>query len=802
MQIPADLRSGFRQFRRAPAFSAVVVATLALGIGANTAIFSAIYGAFLARLPFHEPRALVMVWEDASYVGFPRNTPAPGNYFEWKRLNQVFTDMAATRGQSANLTTEGPPEQVLGRGVTANFFSVLGVAPALGRAFSEDEDRDGASVVVISDGLWRRRYGADPAIVGRAIPMSGLPRTVVGVMPRGFVFRNRDIDFWVPAHFTAEEQTRRTSHFLNVVARLRPEATPASAQLDMDRVARQLAKDYPADNARIGAVVAPLRDDLLGDTSLELLVLMAAAGAVLLIACANVASLLLARAVTRRGELAIRVSLGASRARLWTQMIVEGLGLSLAGGLCGLLLAPLATQLIADLVPTSLPGSGPLLSTPLLLFATVLSVATGLALSLTPALQVSSVAMADTLKQSGRGLVGRHRVGRWMVVGQVAVALALVICTGLFLKTLGNLRRIDLGFKFENVLTLRTTLPREKYRDASRRRAFYERVLADARNLPGVAAAAYGSTLPFQSIGNTNSYRIDAGQTSPGDARDALFRVGSADYLRTLSATLLSGRLIDDRDGPDAPLAVVVNETLARRHWPAGDALAHRVTFARDEDDGPWYTIVGVVRDVRERGYEREMKPGVYLSYVQLPETWAMPETLVVRTAGDPRRLTADLRRIIASADPEQPVAAVRTLDEIVDLDVADRAQQLTLLSGFAGLALFLAGLGLYGILAYSVAERRHEIGLRMALGASVGRVMRQVVTAGLRLTLLGCLLGLTAGLLSARAFRSLLYGVSTSDPGTIVSAVAIFVGISLLAAAIPAFRAARVDPMRSLRQE
>jgi putative ABC transport system permease protein len=553
----------------------------------------------------------------------------------------------------------------------------------------------------------------------------------------------------------------------------------------------------------VGSVVVPLREDLLGDTLIELMVLMAAAGAVLLIAAANVASLLLSRAVSRRAELAVRVSLGASRGQLLRQMLGEGLVLSLAGGVAGLALAPLAMRAIVDLVPTSLPGQGAVLSAPLLIFTTILSVATGLGLSLVPALQASSVSVAGDLKQGSRSVVSRHRLGQLMVVGQVAAALALMICTGLLLKTLGNLRNIDLGFRREQVLTLRTTLPRDKYADGAQRRGFYDRVLEGTRAVPGVEAAAYASTLPFQSIGNTNSYQIDAGAMVANDERDALFRVGTTDYLRTLDAHVVAGRLIDERDGPDAPKVVVVNETLARKHWPAGDALGHKISFGGPHAvDAPWFTIVGVVRDVRERGYEREMKPGVYLPQAQVPDTWAQPETLVVRTTGAPERITPDIRRIVASVDPQQPIAAVRTLDEIVDLDVADRSQQLMLLSGFAALAILLASLGLYGVLAYTVAERRHEIGLRMALGASIGLVIRDVVGAGLKVTTLGVGIGLAAAYLAARAFQSMLYGVATTDPATIARSVALFVAVALVAATIPALRAARVDPMKALREE
>ena len=761
----ADLRSGVRLLRRSPAFAAVAIGTLALGIGANTAIFSTVYSALLRALPYREPDRIVMVWEDASYISFPRNTPAPANYVDWKAMNRVFTDMAATRGQVVNLTGDGPPEQIIGRGVTSSFFTVLGVQPALGRAFTEDEDRSQAPVVVLSYGLWQRRFGGDPAIVGRAVLMNGAPRTVIGVMPRGFVFRNRDLDFWAPIAMTPEVAARRGSHFLNVVARLAPGVTVAQAQADMQRVAAQLTTQYPTTNAHIGAAVVPIKTDLLGDVQLELMVLMAAAACVLLIACANLASLLVVRAASRRGELTVRVSLGATERRLAQQMVVEGVVLAVFGGALGLLVAPLAMRVIARLVPTSMPAmDATVLSLPILMFTLALSIATGVVFSLMPAFTAARASLAAGLRHAGRSGVGHRRFGSAMVVVQVAVAIALLVSTGLLLRTLSNLRHLDLGFRTDHVLTVRTTLPSDKYKDATRRLSFYDRVLDEVRALPGVEHAAYSSMLPFQSIGNTNGYRFDAGR-SVGDDTDALYRVATNDYLQTLDVKLVSGRLLDARDGKDAPAALVVNETLARRHWPDESALGHRVTFARAGDEGVWYTIVGVVRDVRERGFEHEMKPGVYLPFAQALDTWALPEMLVVRSKTDPLAMTAAIRRIVASADPEQPVANVRTLDEIVDLDVADRTEQLTLLASFAGLALLLASLGLYGLLAYAVTERRREIGLRMAIGARARNVVLSVVARGLLLTIAGVVIGLVLSAGAAMAIRSLLYGVQAIDP-------------------------------------
>jgi len=796
----ADVRFAVRLLWRSPVFSLIAVITLALGIGSNTAIFSAVYDAILLPLPYQDPERVVMVWEDASFVSFPRNTPAPANYYDWKRMNHSFADMAATRAQSANLTTDGPPEQVLGRGVTANFFSVLGISPLLGRSFTEDEDRTGAPVAVISYGLWQRRYGGESSVIGKAIPMSGTTRTIIGVTPRRFVFRNREVDFWIPIHFTPADAAQRNSHYLNVVARLAPGVSVEAARTDMTTVARQLGKDYPQSNSRLGAVVVPIREDLLGDVHVELIVLMAAAGCVLLIACANLASLLLARAANRRGELAVRASLGATTARLARQLTIEGIVLAVAGGATGLAVAPLSMRLLGRLIPTTMPAMDRVaVSGPVLLFTLALSVLIGVLFSLIPAVEAARASLVVCLHHAGRLALGRHRFGSAMVVVQVAAAMALLVSTGLLLRALSNLRGVDLGFKAEHALTARTTLPVEKYADKAGRLAFYDRVLAGVRALPDVENAGYVSTMPFQSIGNTRSYRYDSG-LGEGEPTDALFRVGTNSYLQTLGVQLISGRLIDNRDGADAPKVIVVNETLARRHWPHENPLGHRLSFGFGNSDAPWFTIVGVVKDVRERGYEREMKPGVYIAFAQTDG--GTPENLVVRVKGNPPALTASIRRIVAAVDPEQPVAAVRTLEEIVDLDVANRQQQLMLLGAFAGLALVLSAIGLYGLLAYNVSERRREIGVRMALGAQVRTVVGGIVGRGILLTAGGLVMGAIIALVAGRAMQSLLYGVGASDPISFGLSAAAFTMVAFLASALPALRAARVDPMLALREE
>jgi len=798
MPLLPDLQYGLRLMRKAPVFTAVTIATLALGIGANTAIFSAVDAVLLRALPFGDPDRVVVVWEDASAISFPKNTPAPANYFDWKSRNHVFADMAATRGSSTSLTADGPPEQVIGRAVTANFFSVLGVRPLLGRTFTEDEDRTGAPVALISYSLWQRRYAGE-AVVDKPILMNGLPYSIVGVMPCDFVFRDRQIDYWVPAHFAPADAARRGSHFLNVVARLKPGVTLEEARRDMNDIAARLRQEYPNTNSRVGATVVPAKEEMVGKTRVGLLVLMAAAGCVLLIACANLAGLLLARAIARQREMAVRAALGATRGRLLRQMVMEGMILAIGGGVLGLGVALAGMKVLARLVPTSLPVPAPGIDVRLLAFTVALSAVTGLLFNAIPAWQAARASLNEVLQQGGRGGIGGQSHARdALVVLEVAIALVLLVGAALMLRTLARLRAIDIGFRSDHLLTMRTTLPGTRYRDPLKRLAFYDRVVAGVRALPGVSSAAYGSMLPFLSIGNTNGYQVEGRVPAPGDAQDALFRTGTNDYLKTLGVRLSEGRLIEDRDGRDAPPVVVVNETFARLYWPRESALGHRIQI----NGPPWRTIVGVVTDVHERGYELEMKAGVYLPFAQAVDAWAIPEYLVVRAKGDPLSLAGAVRRVIAGVDPEQPVSAVRTMDDIIDLDVADRSQQLTLLGAFGALALLLASLGLYGVLAYAVTQRSREIGVRIALGATAGDITRMVVGRGLVLTGSGLAIGLAAARAATRAMQKMLYGVGATDPATFAAVGAILAVVALAACWLPARRATRVDPIVVLRDE
>jgi putative ABC transport system permease protein len=795
----ADLRYGLRLLRQAPAFAAIAICALALGIGANTAIFSTLDSVVLRPLPYHDPDRVVMVFEDCSQIGFPHNTPAPANYFDWKAQNHVFTDMAAVRYRGASITGDGTPEQLKGQAVTPNFFSVLGVTPLIGRTFSEEEDRLGAQVVVISYGLWQRRYLGDPSRINQSVMLNGTKYSVIGVMPRDFVFRDHERDFWIPIHFTPTDQAMRSSHYLSVVARLKPDASLDRARQEMASIAKRLEQQYPDDNYRVGAVVIPMKEDLLGKTRVALFVLMGAAGCVLLIACANLASLLLARAVARKKELAVRAALGAGRGRLVRQMVTEATMLALAGGTLGLLFAQAGMTILARLVPTGLPNTAqPALDPTLLLFTLGLSLLTGLIFSVIPAIQAARASVNDALKQGGRsGTDTRGRNTRdALVVVEVAAALVLLTGAGLMIQTMMKLRAIDLGFRSDHLLTMRTALG-AKAKDVVKSTDYLDRVLAQVNVLPGVESAAFASTLPFQSIGNTRGFIVDGGPLDQNYSPDALFRVGSVNYLQTLGVKLVEGRLFTASDRSESAPVLIVNETLARHYWPKATAIGHHVAFG----GGVPRTIVGVVTDVQERGYELAMKPGVYVPITALDFDWGA-DTLVVRTKGEPGALTPTIRRIIASIDPDQPVSELRTMDEIVDLNVADRQQQMTLLGAFAALALILASIGLYGVLSYAVTQRSREIGLRMALGASASSVIRMIVGRGLALTGIGLAIGLVSAWAATRAMKNLLYGVAATDPLTFGSVAALLALIALIACYAPARRASRVDPIVVLREE
>jgi len=794
----ADLRYGARLLLKSPGFTLVALLTLALGIGANTAIFSVLDAVLLRPLPFPEPQQLAMIWEDASFVSFPKNTPAPANYWDWKTRNHTFSDIAAMRTASVSLTDEGAPEFVLGMNATSNLLSILGVKPAMGRNFTAEEDRSAATLVVISHGLWQRRFGGDPSIIGRSIRMSGVPHTVIGIMPRGFHFPRRTTDFWRPTGFGPKEYANRGQHFLQVYGRLKPGVSLEQARTDIARVTAQIVKENPNNTSpHMGSVVVPLHEEFAGNTRLALLVLLGASIAVLLIGCANLANLLMARGSVRTREMALRMALGAGRSRLVLQLLTESLLLASLGGLLGLGLARVGLRLLEYMVPSAMVSFTEVgIDGRVLAFTMCASLLTGIVFGLAPAWQSVRMGLNEALKLGGRSdtAVQGQGMRHALVVIEVAMAVTLVAGAGLLIQTLLNLRRVDVGFRSEGLYTAVTALPNAKYQTLAQRMAFFDRVIENVLQIPGVQAAAYASNPPFTAIGNTNGYEVE-GQPS-ADNTDALYRSGTPTYLQTLGVRVKQGRLLDARDTTDAPPAVVVNETFVRKHFPSGDAVGKRVRFG---SRNPWMTIVGVVEDMKERGLEREMKPATYVAAAQQNDR---PAYLVVRYAGDARNLAGPIREAVWSVDKEQPLFQQRTMEEIIEEELTSRRQNTRLLVVFAGLALVLACVGLYGVLSYAVAQRRREIGLRMALGASPREVVGMILRRGMGMTAAGLAAGVITTWAVGRALTTMLYGVSSSEPLTFGVTAAVLLVVALIACAVPARRASRLDPMTALRDE
>jgi predicted permease len=801
-----DIRYGLRMMAKNPAFTFFVVAVLALGIAGNTAIFSVADAVLVRPLPYRQADRLVMVWEDASSYGFPRDTPAPGNFADWKARNQVFEDMAASSfSGSFNLTGEGNPEEIPGDFVTANLFSVLGARPALGRDFSASDDIPGAPrVVILSQGLFRRRFGSDPQIIGKRIWLNYEKYDVIGVMPRGFQFPDRDPQLWAPVQFTPAQLANHGNHHLRVVARLKPGVSLKVANANLAAIAKQLEQENPSSNAKVGAFAVPLREELAGKTRPALLVLIGAVCFVLLIACANVANLLLARASGRRREIAMRLTLGASRTRIARQLLTESLLLAGFAGVAGLILSTFANQFLASLIPAGIaPMSGAGVDSNVLVATLIVTVATGILFGILPALRVSGLDLVTSLKQGGRSGIGSgRRLRDALVVSEVALAIVLLAGAALMLRSFEKLLHLDPGFRADHVLVVRTPLPRQKYEAFAPRAAFYTSVLTRVARLPGVAAVGYTTWVPLTNSGGATGITVEGRpQPAPGEIPIPNCRIISDDYIRALGMKLVAGRGLDERDGTAAPPVALINQTMARNLWPGENAIGRRFKQGSYLEQSPWITIVGIVGDVHQAGLDSPARPEMYLPYLQ-QDFGFEPEYLVVRTIGDPMRMADAVRQQVWAVDKEQPVAGAMPLEDLVGDTLAPRKTQAGLLSGFAFLALLLAALGIYAVLSFAVTQRTQEFGVRMALGAEPSDVLRMILSQGARLFILGAIIGLAAAFALSRTLEHLLYGVSATDPASFTLVTLLLAGITLLACYFPARRAMRVDPMIALRYE
>lgn len=812
MSLAQDARYALRTLRKSPGFTGVAVLILALGIGACTAVFSLASAVLWKPLPFAEPDRLVVLWNDFTRVGgTDRGNPSPANYVDWKARSRSFEDMAALIDVNYNLTGDGEPQKLAGIRATSNLFSVLGLDPILGRTFTpDDEGADALPVAVVSERLWLSRFGGDPGLIGRSITLNGLAHVVVGVVPAAFRFPNPDALVWVPARFSPEELAARDSFYFFVVGRLEPDVPLSTARAEMATIADALAREHPETNTGLGTFVTPLREHLSRTARPHVFLLLGAVGVVLLITCANVANLLLARGAARAKELALRQTLGADRRRMIRQLFTENAVLGAAGLVLGVALAVLVFGYLTRLVPETFPADTRLgLDWRVLAFGCGLGLATVLLFGAAPALAAARLDFAETLKKGGaRGSTAASAGARHaLVVSEITLTVVLLAVAGLLLRSYAELLAADPGFRPQNLLLAETVLPQGKYADSDARNAFYADVLERVAALPGVRAAAYANYPPLTFDGGYSAVTIEG--APPWTMEElgrhlSVSRSVSPSYFDALGVPLLRGRDFDEREAPGAPLAVIINESLARTHWPDGDPLGARLKLGRADSESPWYTVVGIVGDVRQTALDQPAQPTVYFALAQTPAAipFMWPQHLLVRTDGDPMALAAAVRAAVWSVDADQPVASIRSMEEIFDAELANRNLQMMLVGGFAVLALVLASVGLYGVLSYAVAQRTTEIGVRIALGAERRNVIGAVLQSAVLLAASGIGIGIAAAFGATRLLSSFLFGVSPTDPITFGAVPALLLAVALLAAYVPARRAARVDPVEALRAE
>jgi len=802
-----DIRFGWRSLIKRPGATAIALLTLALGIGVNTAIFSAVDSILLRPLPFKDPERIVSVWEQTPSLGIQQNQAAPANFFDLRNQSQSFEALVAYGPLDINLTGTGDPERLDGQLVSANVFSILGVAPALGRTFLPNEDQPGQEhVVVLSDALWKRRFNRDPSIINRNIALNGETFTVVGVMPRGFFFPLRETELWTPWAMEPDQASGRGDHYLGIVARLKTGVNIERANADLATIGQRLASEYPRTNEGLGFIARSLHRDYVGDLRLPMLILFGAVGLVLLIACANVANLLLAQATTRRKENAIRVALGARRWTIVRQMLVESLLLASGGGLLGVLGAFWGVQALTKFLPESLSKlQGINIDARVLLFTLGVSVLTAIVFGGVPALLASRTTPGSTLSEVARdmagGTSGRH-VRRLLVISEVALAVVLLVSAGLLIRSFQLLRQVQPGFNPENALTMRLVLPFPKYAKKEARSAFYDEVLRQVKETPGVEAAGMITFMPLSFSGMNFSFSVE-GRTAPSDMNlpFALFRVVSFDYFRAMGIPLLRGRYFEAQDTPDTTPVTLINRRLAEQYWPGEDAIGKRLKVGPADSPNAWLTVVGVVGDVRQTGLQ-DQKLDFYVPYLQERRSFMAPRDLVVRTKADPAVIAAAVRKAVWSVDKDQPVSNVRTVNEVFSAAISQERFQALMLGVSAALALVLACVGLYGVISYSVVQRTHEIGVRMALGAQPVDVLSLVIRQGMSLTLVGLIVGIVAGTFVTRVLTDMLFGVTPRDPLTFVGVPVLLLIVAFLACYIPARRATRIDPLIALRYE
>jgi putative ABC transport system permease protein len=811
-----DIRYGWRMLAKSPGFTVVAVLTLAIGIGANTAIFSVMNAAMFHALPYRDPARLVHLWETRPSHEFVQMEASRPNFLEWQESNHVFSGLAGYTGVDLSLTGHGTPARIYGARVTSNFFEVLGVQPVLGRTFLPGEDRTGGErIAMLAYGTWQSQFGGDPKIVGQAITLSGNPYTVVGVLPREFQFAKRaEAQVWVPLNPAGDlgvqypgEADRRTFHWINMIARLRPDVTLAQAQGEMTRLAQRLATQYPASNAGGDVRVLPLHEEIVGPVQPVLFALMGAVGLVLLIACVNVANLLLARATTRQKEIAVRVALGATRWRLLRQVLTESTILALGGGVLGVLWAKWGVDLLLASVPGQLMARMPYLrgltlNLEVLEFTLIVSFLTGIVFGLVPALQASHLDLQETLKEGARAAGGgtHHRVRNALVVSEIALSLVLLTGAGLLLKSLVRLLDVNPGFETQNLLAMMVSAPTSRYADQKHNEVFVRELLERVQRLPGVRGAGLIDVTPLNGGGTTGFTVVGRPAPLPGQAPEANTRDASPNYFSVMGIPLIRGRFFTEYDKADAPLVLIINKTLADKLFPGEDAVGHRFLFAFDSHPQT-AEIVGVVGDEQLGSLDQPVTPVLYSSSFQSNDT---DVTLLVRAASDPASITSTVRAEVANLDPNILVGSAVTIRKIIadSPSVFLRRFPALLIGVFALLAVLLSAVGIYGVLSYLVTQRTREIGVRMALGARPGHVLRMLMGEGLRLAGIGIGVGLIAAAAVTRLLSGLLFGVVPTDATVFLAVPGLIALVTLAACWIPARRATKVDPMVALRYE
>jgi putative ABC transport system permease protein len=796
-----DLGYAARSLSRTPGFAITAVLVIALGVGANTAAFSLADFVLLRPLPFQEPDRLVKIWQSSTrYSG--RNELSPANYRDWKAQVRSVSTMGAFTRRPANLVSTAEPRRLETVAMTPDLLPMLGVLAFAGRMFTPADSVDGR-VVVLSHALWRTQFGGDGSVIGSSVRLDGEPFTVIGVMPPSFRFPSRETEAWIPLLLYEDDFADRNNNYLEGVARLAPGVSLDQARNDFASVARRLEEQFPKENKDTGALVIGLRDEIAERSRLLVVALCGATLCILLLACANLTSLFIARSTHRARELAVRVALGAGRERLVRQLVTESLGLALIGGIVGVLVAVAGVPLLAQLVPNTLPTDAtPSVDLRVLLVGAALIGLTGLAFGIGPAVAAGNSSALTALREGARAGSGRSvRVRAALVITEVAASVVLLIASGLLLRAVMRLQATDPGFETEGVLTLNTTLPTSKYSMTARRDQFYGRVLGEVRALPGVKSAAYVTGLPMSMTGGIWPVAIAGDEqvvANPGNS--VSLRFVTPQYFSTLGIRLLDGRDVAESDRRDSPWVAVVSESFVKRHWPNQRPGAMRFTIADS-----LRTIVGVVADVRVRGLERPSEPQVYLPATQMADSslsYYPPKQLAVRAAGNVAGLVPAIRDIVRSVDPDQPISNVRMMSDIVDDQTAPRVIQIRLLAVLSIIALLVAGIGIHGLLTFTVSRRSQELGVRRALGEQPGSIVQRVMREGLILAIIGVGIGLMLGYLSGRAMGALLAGIQPADPATIATAAALCFGTAIVGCLRPAILAARVDPMTVLRGE